>query len=165
MAPDLGNKRMHVAKLEALTKEEEEEEYLPGPNWRARKALPSLGLIGRVVGLLAFRLHPGGVPQNIIVLDSPGIKLIGLTIPRLRQWPRAESQESEGEHLHDGRAMESCCSLVAMANNPKRKERKKERKGNRGGVKRPSLNTKDSPPPDSEMPTHTPLTHGYLPST
>lgn len=46
-----------------------------GPNWRSLKALPTLGLIGSGAGFLAIR--PGDPPQNIVVLDSPGIKSLG----------------------------------------------------------------------------------------
>ena len=84
---------------------------LPGPNWRALKDLPTLELIGRGPGFLVFRLCRGDVPQNVVVPDIPGIKLIGPIMPRLGQSPRAESLEEEGEILRGVRAIGSLLAV------------------------------------------------------
>lgn len=73
------------------------------PNRRSLEALPTLGLIGRGAGFLAFAIRHGDVPQNIVVLDSPRVKSLGIVTPPPG---RFLCPETEGENLRGGCAME-----------------------------------------------------------
>lgn len=82
-----------------------------GPNWRAREALLTLGLVeGNAT--LVFADGRGDSAQYVIVLYGPDIKARSSVVLRLRRRRRTERLDNEREDLCDGRTVKPVLVVI-----------------------------------------------------